>query len=125
MNAPQILTMKPAHRYAAKPLRIVDADTLDLEIDLGLNVFVRERFRLAGLNAPERGTPGHAAALEYLQNEMQNAYLAGMVAETVKRANAEAREKYGRWLAWLYVANRSGSVNAEMVRLGLAVPMEY
>jgi micrococcal nuclease len=45
------------HEYLVnRVIRIVDADTLDLEIDLGFNVFTVQRVRLAGIDAPETRT---------------------------------------------------------------------
>jgi len=41
------------YEYRAKCVRVVDGDTLDLDIDLGLNVHVMERVRLAGIDTPE------------------------------------------------------------------------
>ena len=42
--------------YSAKVVRIVDGDTLDAEIDIGFDVFVKKRIRFAGINAPESRT---------------------------------------------------------------------
>lgn len=37
-------------------IRIIDGDTLDVQIDLGFNIFTIQRIRLAGINAPETRT---------------------------------------------------------------------
>ena len=43
--------------YNAKVLRIVDGDTLDVDIDLGFGVWIhRERVRLEGIDTPESRT---------------------------------------------------------------------
>lgn len=39
--------------YSCKVLKVVDGDTLDLEIDLGFNVRIKERVRLYGVDTPE------------------------------------------------------------------------
>lgn len=39
--------------YLANVARIVDGDTADLEISVGLHVYVNERCRLYGIDAPE------------------------------------------------------------------------
>lgn len=43
------------YEYKAKVKRIVDGDTLDLQVDLGFNVMINIRGRLIGVNTPERG----------------------------------------------------------------------
>ena len=42
--------------YNARVLRVVDGDTLDVEIDLGFDISIYERIRLYGINAPESRT---------------------------------------------------------------------
>ncbi len=44
------------YNYNAKCIRVVDGDTIDAEIDLGFDVKVKKRIRLAGINAPESRT---------------------------------------------------------------------
>lgn len=43
------------YEYRARVKRIVDGDTLDLQVDLGFNVNINIRGRLVGVNTPERG----------------------------------------------------------------------
>ena len=50
------LDHKDLYTYRAKLIRVIDGDTDDLQVDLGFNIFVRERFRLAGINAYEIST---------------------------------------------------------------------
>ena len=42
--------------YACKVLRVVDGDTIDLNIDLGFNIWHRGRVRMAGIDTPESRT---------------------------------------------------------------------
>ena len=44
---------EPSYRYRAKLDRVVDGDTMDVVIDLGFYVVLRERVRLAGIDTPE------------------------------------------------------------------------
>tara|TARA_R110000851_G_scaffold252527_1_gene405035 strand:+ start:2450 stop:2803 length:354 start_codon:yes stop_codon:yes gene_type:complete len=44
------------YEYKAKCTKIVDGDTIDASIDLGFDVTVHKRIRLAGINAPESRT---------------------------------------------------------------------
>ena len=41
------------YEYRAKVLRIIDGDTLKLEIDLGLKTSTKQKVRLAGIDTPE------------------------------------------------------------------------
>lgn len=50
-------TMAPAFTYAAKVERVVDADTIVVELDLGMRIYFRTRLRIAGIDAPELSTP--------------------------------------------------------------------
>ena len=44
------------YTYKAKLDRVVDGDTLDANIDLGFDITVHKRIRLAGINTPESRT---------------------------------------------------------------------
>lgn len=99
--------------YRAKLLNVVDGDTVDLEVDLGFNIFIRERFRLAGINAYEISTEKGKIAKAYVEKRF-----AENNNECVIRS--EKKEKYGRWLAWIWFDGEK-TLNEELVELGLAV----
>ena len=42
--------------YKISPLKVVDGDTIDAEIDLGFDIKVKKRIRFMGINAPESRT---------------------------------------------------------------------
>ena len=44
------------YTYKISPLKIVDGDTIDAEIDLGFDIKVKKRVRFMGINAPETRT---------------------------------------------------------------------
>jgi len=48
--------------YNCKVLNVVDGDTIDIEIDLGFNIKVKERVRLLGVDTPEVFGPNAEAA---------------------------------------------------------------
>lgn len=56
----------PYRWFPARCLEVVDADTLRVDLDLGLRVYRTETIRLVGLNAPERQTPAGKRAIEYV-----------------------------------------------------------
>lgn len=45
------------YEYKAEVLRVVDADTFDMLIDVGFSITIKKRFRLAGVDAPETWRP--------------------------------------------------------------------
>ena len=44
------------YTYKISPLKVVDGDTIDAEIDLGFDIKVKKRIRFMGINAPESRT---------------------------------------------------------------------
>lgn len=69
------LQLKPIaqklYTYAAKVLKIVDADTFDLDIDVGFFTKMQHRVRLRGINAPEKGTKKGDQATKFVQEQLQ------------------------------------------------------
>lgn len=106
------------YEYKLKVERVVDGDTVDASVDLGFSVSVRERFRLAGIDAPETRTTDlleKAAGLAtkaWLEEQLKAAKV--VIGQIEKTA---AQEKYGRWLVVLVVDGRN--LNQEMISLGL------
>lgn len=92
-------------------VRVIDGDTVELEIDVGNHMTWRGKFRLAGIDAPEKGKPGHAAARKFLWDSIKNGFSS---VETFKP------DKFGRWLADLYVGG--AKINDAMIAAGHAVP---
>ena len=94
-------------------VKIIDGDTVSLSVDMGNKITWKENFRLQGVDTPERGQPRYAEAIEFL-TEMLNLGISKI--ETYKP------DKYGRWLADIYVPVTGGEqlVNAQLVTAGLA-----
>ena len=44
------------YTYKITPIKIIDGDTIDAEIDLGFDVKVKKRIRFMGINTPESRT---------------------------------------------------------------------
>ena len=44
------------YTYKISPLKVVDGDTIDADIDLGFDIKVKKRVRFMGINAPESRT---------------------------------------------------------------------
>lgn len=107
------------YEYAAYVIRVVDGDTVDLGVDLGFRHRFTDRFRLYGINTPERGQAGWAEATTYLRQ-----ILVGVGEELAIRTHLDKRDKYGRWLAEIYKTQSDGTilyVNQDMIDKGHAV----
>ena len=44
------------YTYKISPLKIIDGDTIDADIDLGFDIKIKKRIRFMGINAPESRT---------------------------------------------------------------------
>ena len=104
-----------------KVLKIVDGDTIDVDIDLGFNVSFTQRVRLAGIDTPEsRTTDLKEKALglevkEYLKHNLDGAE--DVIIQTEK---PDSSEKYGRILGWLFINDDDMSLNEKMISEGYA-----
>ena len=98
------------YTYAAKLIEVIDGDTVDLLIDVGLEIHKRERCRLYGIDAPEMPTEAGKAAKAYLET-LINAATGELFVATRKmtRKPKEKTDKYGRYLAVLYDGGRTFS----------------
>jgi len=102
------------YEYRALITKVVDGDTVHAEIDLGFDVKVSATLRLLGINTPERGQPGGHEATEWLRSKTLNVTVRCL---TIK----DRREKYGRYLAKLYLPGEDSSVNEQLLSAGHAV----
>lgn len=100
------------YRYKVKNVvKVIDGDTVDLELDLGFHLSTVERFRLATINTPERGKPGFKEAGTRLAELISKG---NVVAETGKDL-----ETFRRWLVTLYVNDIN--INEQMISEGFGV----
>ena len=102
--------------------RVVDGDTIYGDVDLGFNFGARKmEFRLAEVNTPEiKGANRTAglAAKEYVEDKILNK-------EVCILTKKDSKEKYGRYLAWIYYLENDKEwicLNNKLVELNLAVP---
>ena len=112
------------YEYRCIVKRVVDGDTVDIDIDLGFNIILaNQRVRLYGIDTPESRTRDKVekrygyAAKEYLQS---------MLGETsTLKTHKDAKGKFGRILGEFLVydseSDRHCSVNKLMVDKHLAV----
>lgn len=105
------------YEYNARILSVVDGDTVHAEIDLGFDQRANKTLRLAGINAPEKGTDEGTAAWLWLEERLN-----GLGNRVVITTEKDRKEKYGRYLAWLH--DGEDSINMQMIAAGHAVPYD-
>jgi len=119
------------YTYKVRPVRVVDGDTVILDIDLGCGMWLRgERCRLLGINAPEPHTDTRHEGLRSTRHleellELDTDWPVFILARTHK----DKKGKWGRWLVELWKMNDSTAeytrnINQQMVDDGYAVPYE-
>ena len=87
------------YQYKAQVKSVIDADTIDVLIDLGFGVHTMQRLRLYGIDAPEMKTEAGKVAKEYVKSVLLGADAAMFV---YVRTLKDKKDKYGRKLAVLY-----------------------
>jgi len=107
--------------YVKKVSKIVDGDTIDVDIDLGFDISFSSRVRLAGIDTPESRT---SDKLEKSLGLESKAYLKNAIeaAKTVviKTEKMDSSEKYGRILGWVFLDGSDVSINQKMIDDGYA-----
>jgi micrococcal nuclease len=104
------------YTYRAEILRVVDADTLHVQADLGIDVRIDLTIRLHGLDAPEAGTEPGVAATAYTV-----AWLADAPPPLMLITFKDRRERYGRYLGRVIRAD-GRCLNDDLLASGHARP---
>ena len=105
--------------------RVVDGDTIDVTIDLGFDLYKKERVRVAGIDTPEKRTRDLEEkalgidATNYLKEKLEET-IAGEEELTIRTELKGGMGKYGRLLGWLYIGEDSVSINEVMITEGYA-----
>tara|TARA_Y100001968_G_scaffold313553_1_gene337877 strand:- start:218 stop:634 length:417 start_codon:yes stop_codon:yes gene_type:complete len=106
--------------------KVLDGDTIDVTIDLGFDLYKKERVRIAGVDTPEKRT--RDLEEKALGIDATN-WMKGTLTDTVENSVNELTirtelkggvGKYGRLLGWLYVGDSDLSLNEQMIEEGYA-----
>ena len=107
------------YEYKIKEVvRVVDGDTVDVNIDLGFSLTKKERVRVAGIDTPESRTSNPQEkvlglhAKKVLTNKLEEA--------KVLTIATEKDGKYGRMLGWIHADGSPVSINQLMIDEGYA-----
>ena len=118
----------PFHIYPAIVRNIVDGDTIDVDIDLGLKIWAHNvRIRLWGINAPEKRIKKDGKTVTNPEGVVTTDYLRKLilgqriVIKTIKNKKGEDKTgSFGRYLAIVFYDGEN--INEKMVDMGIASP---
>ena len=105
--------------------KVLDGDTIDVTIDLGFDLYKKERVRVAGVDTPEKRTRDLEEkalgidATNWLKEKLDST-IAGDDELTVRTELHGGVGKYGRLLGWLYIGDGDLSLNEQMIEEGYA-----
>jgi micrococcal nuclease len=97
---------EPAYTYRAVVTRVVDGDTIDVDLDLGCHVWIHRRLRFLEVNAWEtRGEERDRglAAKAFVEKAIADAD------RVIVQTEMDAEGKYGRLLAWVHLITADGN----------------
>ena len=95
---------------------MLDGDTIDVTIDLGFDLYKKERVRVAGVDTPEKRTRDLEEkalgidATNWLKEKLEGA-ISGDDELAVRTELVGGMGKYGRLLGWLYIGDAELSLN--------------
>ena len=123
--------MKPPSRKSCYNFRVIeivkvlDGDTIDVIIDLGFDLYKKERVRIAGVDTPEKRTRDLEEkalgqdATDWLKDQLDGA-ISGEDDLVIRTELDGGVGKYGRLLGWLYIGDETESINERMIQQGYA-----
>ena len=106
--------------------RVLDGDTIDVTIDLGFDLYKKERVRVAGVDTPEKRTRDLEEkelgihATNWLKEKLDGA-IAGDDDLVIRTELVGGMGKYGRLLGWLYIGDAELSLNEQMIDRGICL----
>jgi len=106
-------------------VKVLDGDTIDVTIDLGFDLYKKERVRIAGVDTPEKRTRDLEEkelgidATNWLKEKLEST-LSGDDQLFIRTELVGGVGKYGRLLGWCYIGDSEVSLNEQMITEGYA-----
>jgi len=106
--------------------KVLDGDTIDVTIDLGFDLFKKERVRIAGVDTPEKRTRDleekalGIEATNWLKKKLEDTIAGDGDELSIRTELVGGMGKYGRLLGWLYINEDTISLNEQMITEGYA-----
>ena len=105
--------------------KVVDGDTIDADIDLGFDISLTKRIRLAGVDTPEsRTTDANEKKLGLESKEWLKKRVEGAKDIIIRTELPDSTEKYGRIIGHLFINGEEISLNNQMITEGFAWPYD-
>ena len=107
-------------------VKVLDGDTIDVLIDLGFDLFKKERVRIAGVDTPEKRTRDLEEkalgidATNWLKKKLEDTIAGDGDELTIRTELVGGTGKYGRLLGWFYINEDLISLNEQMITEGYA-----
>lgn len=104
--------------YKAKIRKIIDGDTVDMFVNLGMGYFCNARIRLKGVDAPEiYGVKKESE--EFKQGQIAKLHVTKWFYPEKEYYNLECEHRglYGRWLGEIFKIDSSESLNENLKKI--------
>ena len=116
------MSLRDPYIYRIKQItKVIDGDTIDADIDLGFDISLSKRIRLAAVDTPESRTSDAnekkygLESKEWLKHKVENAKNI-----LIKTELPDSTEKYGRIIGHLFINDQETSLNNQMIIEGYA-----
>ena len=106
--------------------RVLAGDTIDVTIDLGFDLYKKERVRIAGVDTPEKRTRDLEEkalgidATNWLKKKLEDTIAGDGDELAIRTELVGGMGKYGRLLGWLYINEDTVYLNEQMITEGYA-----
>lgn len=109
------------YTYKAKLVRVINGDTLDINIDLGFDIIIKQRLKLFGIDTPDSRSTNVETRQKGLDVKQR---LIGLLTKEFKvETMLNKRGKYGRILGKVFIVDENDNevcINELLVKEGLA-----
>jgi len=126
------MSIEPNYVYRCRVTRVVDGDTVDVEVDLGFNMFSKDRVRLKGIDTPESrtrnkvekklGKASKARLKEMLAGNLFTTTMGSKKNPIFLHTSKDGKGKFGRILGTLW--KDGANINDALIDEGHARPYE-
>jgi micrococcal nuclease len=110
------------HHYNCKLIRIVDGDTIMVEVDLGFDISVKIGVRLLGIDTPEINS---SYGLEQKAAHKSELYLSQLLQDEELMIRTKKDDMYGRYLCIVYVKSTHEDININNLMLNHGLGKKY
>ena len=109
--------------YRCKVTRVVDGDTIDVNLDLGFNIWHQARVRMLGIDTPEKRTRNKAEKILGLASTARLKEL--LKGNQIEIECSKEKGKFGRVLGIVWATDKAGdriNCNNQLIEEGHARP---